>query len=217
MFQDRMEAGRLLAARLRRLRGRNPLVLAIPRGAVPMGKVIADVLEGELDVALVRKLGAPGNPELAIGSISETGERYLDERTLAWLAIGPEYVEREAARQLETLRRRRAEYTPIRPPIDPRGRIVVVVDDGIATGATMIAALRAARAAGAAKLIAAVGVAPPDSLARLRGLADEAIAIETPRDFLAVGQFFADFRQVSDQEVAAILREQGERTGRRAA
>lgn len=217
MFEDRAEAGRLLAARLRGLRGRDPLILAIPRGAVPMGKVIADALEGELDVALVRKLGAPGNPELAIGSISETGERYLDERTLGWLAVDPGYVERETARQLETLRRRRSEYTPIRPPIDPQGRVVVVVDDGIATGATMIAALRAARAAGAAKVIAAVGVAPPDTLARLRGLANEVVAIETPHDFMAVGQFFADFGQVSDEEVAAILREQSERAGRRAA
>ncbi len=211
MFQDRAEAARLLAARLRRLQGQRPpvrpLVLAIPRGAVPMAKIVADELDADLDVVLVRKLGAPGNPELAVGSVSETGELYLDRRTCDWLALSPEYVERERQAQLDRLRQRRASYTPIHAPIDPAGRVVIVVDDGVATGATMIAALRAVRAQGTQRVIAAVGVAPPETVRRLRSYADEVVAVETPLGFMAVGQFFADFRQVSDGEVAEILRE----------
>jgi predicted phosphoribosyltransferase len=204
-FQNRLEAAELLARKLSVLRADRPLVLAIPRGAVPMGRVIADALAGELDVVLVRKLGAPGNPELAVGSVDETGHMYVAEHARA-MGISDAYLEREKQAQLGTMRKRRHEYTPVRAPIDPAGRVVIVVDDGIATGSTMIAALRAVRAKQPKRLIAAVGVAPPATLARLRQEADEVVCLEAPEFFYAVGQFFADFPQVSDEEVIACLR-----------
>ena len=169
-FQNREHAAHLLAKQLDKYRGQNPLVLAIPRGAVPMAQIIADSLRGEMDVVLVRKLGAPGEPELAIGSVDETGHVYLAEYSYA-LAISDDYINAEKQAQLETLRKRRAMYTPLRPSIDPCGRIAIVVDNGIATGATMIAALRAVRAKKPAKLIAAAAVA---SRQTLRKIANEA-------------------------------------------
>jgi predicted phosphoribosyltransferase len=207
-FQNRLEAAELLARKLSALRADRPLVLAIPRGAVPMGRLIADALDGELDVVLVRKLGAPGNPELAVGSVDENGHMYVAEHARA-MGISDRYLERERQAQIETMRKRRSEYTPVRAPIDPAGRVVIVVDDGIATGSTMIAALRAVRARQPKRLIAAIGVAPPETLARLRNEADEVVCLEAPEFFYAVGQFFADFPQVSDQEVIECLRRPG--------
>jgi predicted phosphoribosyltransferase len=207
-FQNRLEAAELLARKLGALRADRPLVLAIPRGAVPMGRVIADALDGELDVVLVRKLGAPGNPELAVGSVDESGHMYVAEHARA-MGISDRYLERERQAQIETMRKRRSEYTPVRAPIDPAGRVVIVVDDGTATGSTMIAALRAVRARHPKKLIAAIGVSPPETLARLRSEADEVACLEAPEFFYAVGQFFADFPQVSDQEVIECLRHPG--------
>jgi predicted phosphoribosyltransferase len=207
-FRDRIEAAEKLALKLANFRGQRPLVLAIPRGAVPMGKVIADALDGELDVVLVRKLGAPGNPELAVGSVDETGHTYVAEHARA-MGISDRYLEQEKRAQLETMRKRRSEYTPVRAPIDPAGRVVIVVDDGIATGSTMIAALRAVRARTPKKLIAAMGVAPPETLERMHREADEIVCLEAPPFFYAVGQFFSDFPQVSDEEVIACLRQDG--------
>jgi predicted phosphoribosyltransferase len=171
-FEDRAEAGRLLAQRLEKYRGRRPLVLAIPRGAVPMGKIVADLLDGELDVVLVRKLRAPFNPELAIGSIDEMGAVYLDPAARdLW---DKAYLEAEKKAQLETLRTRRQQYAPTGAPIDAAGRVAIVLDDGIATGSTMIAALRAVRSRHPAELIAATGVAfargtpfPPTIVSRI--------------------------------------------------
>lgn len=207
MFRNRQEAAEKLAQALAPYRGLNPLVLAIPRGAVPMAKIIAESLGGEVDVLLVRKLGAPEQPELAIGAIDENGHIYLHPYARQ-LGLSAGYLEDEAANQLRTLRRRRAEYTPARPPIEPRGRIVIVVDDGIATGSTMTAALGALRERSPAKLIVATGVAPPDSLQKLRDFADEVVCLSSPDPFYAVGQHYADFSQVSDEEVIAILREE---------
>jgi putative phosphoribosyl transferase len=207
-FHNREHAARLLADKLVVYRGQHPLVLGIPRGAVPMAKVIADALGGDLDVVLVHKLGAPGNPELAIGSVDESGYVFLHE--YAWdLGVDERYIEREKQAQLKTLHQRRAHYTPVRPPLDPTGRIVIVVDNGIATGASMIAALRAVRAKQPAKLIATVAVAPPETVARIRKEADEVVCLATPYDFMAVGQFFEDFAQVSDEQAIAILRQSG--------
>jgi len=203
-FRDREHAARLLAWKLRAYKGQNPLILAIPRGAVPMGKILADELDGELDVALVRKLGAPGNPEYAIGAVGETGEVAL-RKSPDVEAIPPRYIEEEKKRQLAILRERRAGYTPERPPVDPRDRVVIVVDDGIATGATLRAALTLVRKKGPRKLIAAVGVAPETSLAEIRAVADEVVCLETPPWFFAVGEFFDDFRQVDAREVIEIL------------
>ena len=206
MFHDRNEAADKLAERLAEFKGRNPLILAIPRGAVPMARRIADALEGEVDVVLVRKLGAPGNPEFAIGAMDESGWTYIGDYA-ASAGATPEYIEQEKARQMETMRKRRAQYTPIRPPIDPAGRIVIVVDDGLATGSTMISALHSLRAQKPARLICAVPVSPPDTLAKVRGYADEVVCLQAPLMFQAVGQFYADFPQVDDSEVEAILKQ----------
>jgi len=205
-FRNRTEAAQLLAERLSAYRGKNPLVLAIPRGAVPMARVMADALGGELDVVLVRKLGAPMNPELAVGSVDESGWAYIADFA-ASTGADAAYIESEKQRQLEVMRTRRAQYTAARPSIDPAGRMVIVVDDGLATGATMISALHALRAKNPAKLIAAVPVSPPDTLRKVEKLADETVCLEVPEYFMAVGQFYSDFPQVEDEEVIALLRE----------
>jgi putative phosphoribosyl transferase len=204
VFDSRADAARQLAAALARYDGANPLVLAIPRGAVAMGRTLADALHGELDVVLVRKLPAPFNREFAIGAVDETGWVYLGEHA-ARVGGDADYVERVRRAELETLRRRRAQYTPYRPPIDPAGRIAIVVDDGLATGATMIAALHATRARRPARLVCAVPVGAPDSLERVRPYCDELVCLEAPEEFYAVGQFYRDFGQVEDDEVIALL------------
>jgi predicted phosphoribosyltransferase len=206
MFRDRDDAAHRLAEALVQYRGQNPLVLAIPRGAVPMAKVIAGELGGELDVVLVRKLRAPGNPEFAIGAVDETGWTYLADHA-RHVAGSQEYIESEKAAQMEVMRGRRASYTPVRPPHDPAGRVVIVVDDGLATGSTMIAALHALRARQPQKLVCAVPVAPPDTLAKVQPYADEVVCLHAPTIFYAVGQFYQSFPQVSDAEVIASLTE----------
>jgi putative phosphoribosyl transferase len=203
-FESRADAAEQLARALSHYRGQRPLVLAIPRGAVSIGRVLADRLEGELDVVLVRKLGAPFSAEFAVGAIDETGWAFISEQAAA-AGADAAYLAREQSIQLDTLRKRREQYTPLRPSVDPQGRIVIVVDDGLATGATMMAALHAARAKQPARLICAVPVAAAESLERVRAHADEVVCLEAPADFQAVGQFYRDFRQVGDDEVAAML------------
>jgi predicted phosphoribosyltransferase len=203
-FANRIEAAKFLAKRLEAYRGQNPLVLGIPRGAVPMARVIAESLKGQLDVVLVHKLGAPFQEEFAIGSVSERGDVHLSEEVELY-GIEKSYIDQEVARQLDVLRRRRAAYTPVRPPISPTDRIVIVVDNGIATGWTMIAALRSVRPQKPKKLIAAMAVAPAQAVAVMKREADEVVCLGTPASFYAVGQFFADFSQVTDEEVREIL------------
>ncbi|MEW6765872.1 MAG: phosphoribosyltransferase family protein [Pseudomonadota bacterium] len=204
MLKDRDEAARLLASRLKAWKGKHPLILAIPRGAVPMGAILADTLEGDLDVVLVRKLGAPDNPEYALGAIDESGTVHITDQ-YAWDSLSPETSKALIERELATLGKRRASYTPVRPPLDPKDRVVIVVDDGVATGATVMAALTAIRRRHPARLILAIGVAPPHTLERLRSLVDELVCLEAPSDFWAVGQFYLSFDQVEDEEVEAIL------------
>ena len=203
LFKNREQAARLLARRLSAdYKNQNPLVLAIPRGAIHMAEIIADALGGELDVVLVHKLGAPGQPELAIGAIDEAGNVFLSGYGLD---IDDAYLEAERRAQLEILRKRRARYTPSRGAIDPHNRIVIVVDDGIATGSTMTAALRAIRRSKPKKLVAAVAVASPGAARAMAREADATVCLSVPADFYAVGQFFENFSQVSDEEVIAIL------------
>lgn len=203
-FEDREEAAHALVYRLRGFRGQHPLVLAVPRGGVPMARIVADGLDGELDVVLVHKLGAPGNPEFAIGAIGEDGRVELTR--YGWSVVDATHVTAEAELQLAELRLRRAHYTPSRTPIDPHDRVVIVVDDGVATGATLHLALSLVRQRGPRRLVAAVAVGAPEALDLLRTVADEVVCLHAPVAFLAVGEFFRSFRQVSDEEVIASLR-----------
>lgn len=203
LFENREHAARLLARRLSAYyKNKNPLVLAIPRGAIHMAEIIADTLGGEVDVVLVHKLRAPGQPELAIGAIDEAGNVFLSRYALD---IDETYLAVEKQAQLEMLRKRRARYTPSRAPIDPHDRIVIVVDDGIATGSTMTAALRSIRESKPKKLVGAVAVASPRAARAMSREADAIVCLEVPAEFYAVGEFFRDFSQVSDDEVTAIL------------
>ena len=204
MFLDRIDAAHRLAKALARYRGQNPLVLAIPRGAVPMGKIIAAALDGELDVVLVRKLRAPFSPEFAVGALDENGWIYVAAHARE-AGADDAYLARERETQLALLRERRARYTPARAPLDPAARIAIVIDDGLATGATMIAALHAVRAKQPRRLICAVPVAAPDSLAAVAPYADEVVCLQAPADFYAVGQFYRSFPQVEDETVIAAL------------
>ncbi|MCK6388645.1 MAG: phosphoribosyltransferase [Zoogloea sp.] len=201
IFSDRLDAGRRLADALAGYRGGRPLVLAIPRGGVPVAAVVTEALEGDLDVVLVHKLCSRWAPEYAVGAIDETGYSFVSdasEEDDAWL-------KGEKARRLAELRRRRALYSPPGSAVDPGGRVVIVVDDGLATGATMQAALHSVRAQGPTRLICAVPVAAPASLAKIRGDVDELVCLSAPPGFEAVGQFYLEFGQVEDEDVVACL------------
>jgi hypothetical protein len=211
-FTDRDHAGWMLVERLRE-RGamgvEKPLVLAIPRGGIEVGAVLARGLGAELDVVLSRKLRAPHQPELALGAVSETGEVYLNHFASAMTDAGDAYVEAERKRQMEEIERRRAMFRAVRPQAPIRNRTVILTDDGIATGATMIAALRTVRAAGAKEIIVAVPVGAPDRIDAIRPLCDRIECLIEPAAFWAVGQFYRNFEQVSDERVCELLRDFG--------
>lgn len=205
MFANREQAARMLADELRDRALTDPLVLAIPRGGVVTGAVLARELGAELDVVLARKVRAPYQPELAVGAITEDGNLYLDPATTRFAEITPEYLAEECRHQLDEIARRKARIRSVRPQAAIRGRSVIVTDDGIATGSTMIAALRVAREQGPHELIVAVPVAPPDRLAEVRDHCDEAVCLLAAADFWAIGQFYEDFTPVDDAEVVALL------------
>jgi putative phosphoribosyl transferase len=212
-FADRIEAAERLSEALGAYRGRHPLILAVPRGALPMGRVLAERLHGELDVVLVRKLRSPFSSEYAIGAIDESGWAYVAPHAQAAGAT-PGYIEQEKRQQLAVLRERRQRYTPGRGAADASGRIVIVVDDGLATGSTMFAALHAVRAQGPARLVCAVPVGSGPALDLVRPHADELVCLYAPPDFEAVGQFYRVFGQVDDEEAIAILAQAAARPGK---
>lgn len=206
-FANRTEAGRQLAGRLMHLKASRPLILALPRGGVPVAFEIAQALGAELDLIMVRKLGAPGHPEFGIGAIvdGDPPQVVLNEGTMGLLGPGSDYLEQEKARQLNELERRRKAYLGSRPKPQIAGRTIVIVDDGVATGATISAAIRGVRQAGPARLVLAVPVAPRDTAARLEAICDELVILERPDPFYAVGQHYRDFSQTSDEEVIRLL------------
>jgi len=211
-FADRADAARRLAERLAAYRGTHPLVLAIPRGAVPMGRIVADALHGDLDVILVRKLGAPANPEFAVGAVDESGTVHV-ARHAAAAGAGRIYLKRECEHQLQRIREQRRLYGQGRPACDPAGRVAIVIDDGLATGETMATALAAVRRHAPAKLVCAVPVASNEALARIRPLADDVVCLHASSSFRGVGAFYLRFDQVEDAEVVDALRGAGGPTG----
>jgi putative phosphoribosyl transferase len=209
MFANRRDAGRQLAGRLTHLRHDDPLVLALPRGGVPVGFEIAASLGAPLGLVLVRKIGVPWQPELALGAVVDGAEPQvlINEDLAAELGIDRSYITNETARQLKEIERRRKIYLGDQPPASLAGRAVIIVDDGIATGSTIRAALRAARKAGAKKIILAVPVAPEDTLRQLRPEVDEIVCLDTPDPFIAVGAHYLEFSQLADTDIIPLLEE----------
>jgi putative phosphoribosyl transferase len=204
-FLNREAAGRALAARLLALRLPDPVVLALPRGGVPVAVEVARALHAPLDLLLVRKIGAPGNPELAIAAVADGDELVIDEFTRQASGASIEYIEDQARIEKTEIARRRQRYLHGRAPLPVAGRTAIVVDDGIATGTTVRAALTALRRRSPAKVVLAVPLAPAEALAELRGQADRIECLVTPSPFYAVGSHYADFAQVADEEVIAQL------------
>lgn len=205
-FKTRLDAAARLADALGAYAADRPLVLGIPRGGVPMARLVAERLRGDLDVALVHKLRAPFQPELAVGSIDDAGHVYLAPFATS-LGISDDQLRAEQQAQLDLLRARRQRYSAAQPRLSRTGRVVIIVDDGIATGATAIAAARAARLEGARTVVVAAAVAPPSTVSQLQREADAVVCLETPEDFGAVGEFFEDFGEVTDEQVVRDLAE----------
>ena len=208
-FENRKDAGIQLAERLAGFAAAHPLILALPRGGVPVAFEVAKALDAQLDLLIVRKIGAPGHEEFGIGAVVDgaSPQIVLNEDIVRQLAVSQEYIRAETHRQLAEIERRRKAYCGDRSPIEIEGRLVIVVDDGIATGGTMKAALRGIRRNGPARLVLAVPVAPSSTIRELSEECDKAICLSTPEPFGAVGAFYRDFRQTSDAEVIALLDE----------
>ena len=205
LFRDRKDAGLALAARLAPLRGKNVVVVALPRGGLPIGRAVADALGAPLDILVARKIGAPGNEEFAIGAVTARGHRVLNEEAIETYGISMHYVDEITERQKHAAAEREAWMRGVRPKVSLEGKIALLVDDGVATGMTMQAALHDARNEEPARLIVAIPVIARRALAELEVLADEVIRLHVPEPFHAVGQFYMDFTQVTDAEARAIL------------
>jgi len=206
MFENREEAALQLASPLKIRKLKDPLVLGIPRGGVVTAAILARELGGELDVVLSRKLRAPYQPELAIGAIGEDGEVYLSPFARAVPGVNEEYIRKERDHQIAEIERRRKLFRAVKPAADVSGRSVVVTDDGIATGSTMLAALHVLNARKPNEIIVAVPVAPPDTLEKIRPMCSHVECLLAPAYFAAISQFYSDFRQIEDEEVVLLLR-----------
>ena len=205
MFRDRWEAGERLAGYLQEQGVTADIVLAVPRGGLPAGRAVADVLGVPLDIVVARKMGAPGNPELAIGAVASDGSVWRNEALIQQLGVEQDYLERVRQEEAANARDKFDRYRGDRPDPELTGKRVVIVDDGVATGATTVACIRQAYSDGAAEVILAVPVAPPESVRRLEEEADRVLAIATPESFMAVGQFYETFGQVTDEEAMTYL------------
>ncbi|MEF8792473.1 phosphoribosyltransferase [Thiohalorhabdus sp.] len=205
MFRDRWEAGERLASALKEQAVTADIVLAVPRGGLPAGRAVADALGIPLDIVVARKMGAPGNPELAIGAVASDGSAWHNEALIKQLGVDEDYLEQVRRQEAAKARDKFDRYRGDRPDPDLTGKRVLIVDDGLATGATTVACIRQAFSAGTAEVILAVPVAPPDSVRRLQEEADRVIAVSTPESFMAVGQFYETFGQVSDEEAMGYL------------
>ena len=206
VFRDRFEAGELLADKLLAYKNDpNTLVVALPRGGVPVAAVIAKRLHLPLDIFFVKKIPSPYNPEAAIGAITENKDEFINERAIMMLNVSRPYIEEQEQALLQKMRQKRALYNKPRIPVE--GKRVILVDDGVATGASMYLAAKALKKEGASEVVIAVPVAPPDSIALLREAADEVVVLDIPADFMAVGQFYQDFHQLEDEEVMELLRD----------
>lgn len=206
MFDSRVDAGKALGRRLAHLKQQNPVVLGLPRGGVPVAAQVAKALAAPLEVILVRKLGVPGQPESAMGAIGEGDVRHIDWNMVANAEISGSQVSEVVGKEAKVLRGRAARLRAGRRPLDVTGRTVVIVDDGIATGSTMTAAVMVARDLGADSVIIAIPVAPEEVIPQLEQIADEVVVLETPHTMHAVGESYRDFGQIDDEEVVAILR-----------
>ena len=207
MFENRQEAGRQLGQRLLHLIDERPVVLGLPRGGVVVAAEVALALDAPLDVLVVRKLGAPHQPELAIGAVTngDQPQRILNDRVIAAVGVSDDYLQRETAAQLDEVKRRQALYRGGRSAVTTAGRTVIVVDDGIATGATVRAGIRSLRHTKVKQIVLAVPVAPPQTAELLRAEVDEMVCLATPHTFAAVGAFYQDFSQTTDAAVIAAL------------
>jgi len=212
MWQDRIEAGQKLAQKLKEVLGEQKaanklLILAIPRGGVVIGRQIADFLKCPMDVIITKKIGAPGNPELAVGAIGLVSEPVIDEELVARLGIKKDYLEKKMAEIKNQIIIQEKEWRSGKEPLDLKNKVVVITDDGVATGATVKAAIEIVRQANPQKIILAMPVVAKESLNEIENLADEVVYLEAPELFFAVGQFYQDFEQITDEEVKELLNE----------
>jgi putative phosphoribosyl transferase len=212
VFRDRRDAGMQLAALLEPLRAERPIVVGLPRGGVPVAHAVAEVLDAPLDVIVVRKMGVPSQPELGMGAVGEDGVRVLNDDVVRLMHVRPAEIDEVERRERREVEQRARRFRGGRPPVALAGRTVVIVDDGIATGGTARAALQVARALGARRVVLAVPVAPRETVTAMRSLADEVVCVESPPDFSAVGQWYRDFTQTTDDEVMRALRDAAARS-----